>query len=384
MQRLDEATYNLLMYSILAISIIVPLSVKLLYDPSRKYAGYQKRNLMHLKPNSELRVLTCIHKPEDIAAMIDLLDASCPTKENPIGVYVLHLIELIGRASPIFISHQAQKTSLHSVSYSQNVIISFARFENNYWGSVKVSAFTAVSPYKLMHEDICTLALDKLVSLVVLPFHRKWSADGTVELDDSMARALNSSVLERAPCSVAILVNRGFAGRAAAQEAYMYSVCMIFLGGKDDREALTYAKRISRESSISLTVVHFVAPDEAGEEGGGGAAAGEEDEEKWESVMDAEVLKDVRHYALSANRHATYAEEVVRDGSEMAPLVKGMVDEYDLIIAGRSHPAACRQMSGLDLAWTEFPELGVVGDLLASKDIYGKASVLVVQQQSTD
>lgn len=370
-------TYNLLMVSILAISIIVPISLKFLYDPSRKYAGYQRRNIMHLKPNSELRMLACIHRPDDIPAIIDLLDASCATKDNPIGVYVLHLIELIGRATPIFISHQVQKKSLSDVSYSQNVILSFNRFENSNWGAVKVNAFTAVSPYKLMHEDICTLALDKLTSLVILPFHRKWSVDGNVELEDNMVRALNLSVLERAPCSVAILVNRGYAGRASSMvsvEAYMYSVCMIFLGGKDDREALTYAKRTSRGSNISLTVIHFVAPTEC-----------EVDEEKkWENMMDSEVLKDVKYSSLSARHRLNYLEEVVNDGSELSTAVRSMVDEYDLIIVGRSHDAGCHQITGLDLAWTEFPELGVVGDLLASKDIFGKASVFVVQQQTTD
>jgi hypothetical protein len=31
--------------------------------------------------------------------------------------------------------------------------------------------------------------------------------------------------------------------------------------------------------------------------------------------------------------------------------------------------------------WTEYPELGVIGDLLASRDMKSKASILVVQQQ---
>lgn len=148
---------------------------------------------MHLKPSTELQGLACIHRPDDIPAVIDLLDASCATKEDPIGVYVLHLIELIGRASPIFISNQVQKKSLSDISYSHNVILSFSWFSNNNRGTVKVNVFTAVSPYKLMHEDICTLALDKLTSLVILPFHRKWSMDGNVELEDNMVRALNSS-----------------------------------------------------------------------------------------------------------------------------------------------------------------------------------------------
>ncbi|PON96881.1 DNA-directed DNA polymerase [Trema orientale] len=378
LNSLAESTFNFLVITILAVSAIVPILVKFLYDPSRKYAGYQKRNVMHLKPNAELRVLVCIHRPDDIPAMINLLTASCPTREAPINVCVLHLIELIGRSSPIFISHQIQRKTLSDVSYSQNVILAFNLFENNHWQSIAVNTFTAVSPPKSMHEDICTLALDKLTSLIIFPFHRKWSLDGDVEFDDNMLRSLNSSVLEIAPCSVGILVNRGYTGRAgvllSSLDAYRFSVCMIFLGGRDDREALTYAKRMSNETSITLTVIHLVAPEEDEVD----------DERKWDIILDSEVLKDVKHNSLSGNQHKRYVQELTNDGSEMATIVRGLVDEYDLIIAGRSHGIGSRQISGLDLGWTEFPELGVIGDLLASTDIYGRASVLVIRQQKTD
>ncbi|XP_062074928.1 cation/H(+) antiporter 4-like [Humulus lupulus] len=378
MQGISESVYNLLVISILCLATIVPLSVKFLYDPSRKYAGYQKRNIMHLKSDSELRILVCIHRPDDIPAMINLLDASCPTKEAPIGVYVLHLIELIGRASPIFISHQVQKKALSQVSYSHNVILSFKLFENSNWDAVEVNVFTAVSPRKLMHEDICIMALDKLTSLMILPFHRKWSPDGHVELDDGMLRALNNSVLQRAPCSVGILVTRANSGRTgsllSAQDAYRYSVAMVFLGGKDDREALTYAKRMVRVSSVRLTVIHLIAPDE--EEVG--------EEKKWGIVLDAELLKDVKYKNLNSTQYIEYVQEVVNDGTQMASVVRGLVDEFDLVITGRCHSRGSRQISGLDIGWTEFPELGIIGDLLASMDIHGKASVLVIQQQEIE
>lgn len=381
LQNLDDGTYGLVLFFTLAVVIFGPISVKCLYDPARKYAGYQKRNVMHLKPNSELRVVACINRPDDIPSMIDLLDHSCPTKENPITVNVLHLIELVGRASPIYISHQMQQKTLSNISYSENVILSFGRFEKDNWGTVTVNAFTAVSPPKLMHDDICTMALDKFASLIILPFHRKWSMDGTVELDDHMVRTLNFSVLDKAPCSVGILVNRGQARRrlvnsmTSPDHAHAFSVCVIFLGGKDDREALVYAKRMARDQSINVTVLHFTAPKDSTEQ----------PNMKWENMMDSEMLKDVRYKNLSTTPqgYIGYMEEVVKDGSEMALIARSLVDDYDLIITGRRYGVECPQTSGL-MEWSEFPELGVVGDLLASTDIYGRASVLVLQQQVTD
>lgn len=55
------------------------------------------------------------------------------------------------------------------------------------------------------------------------------------------------------------------------------------------------------------------------------------------------------------------------------------MDNYDLIIVGRSHPNS-PLLLGLH-EWSECPELGVIGDLLSSPDGETTASVLVIQQQ---
>jgi hypothetical protein len=57
-----------------------------------------------------------------------------------------------------------------------------------------------------------------------------------------------------------------------------------------------------------------------------------------------------------------------------------MMNEYDLIIVGRRHNVNSPQTSGL-AEWSEFPELGTLGDLLASSDLNNGTSVFVVQQQ---
>ncbi|XP_040994224.1 cation/H(+) antiporter 3-like [Juglans microcarpa x Juglans regia] len=355
--------------AILLNAVIAPVLVKYLYDPSRKYAGYQKRNIMHNKRNAELRILVCIHKPENIVAAIKLLESSCPTRERPLGIYVLHLIELIGRSSPIFISHEMKKKTLSKTSaYSDNVISAFNNFQKNNRAGVATYCFTAISPTKFMHEDICTLALDKLASLIVLPFHRKWSVDGSIQSEDSSVRTLNNSVLEIAPCSVGILVDRGGHSKSSNVIASKspFSVAMIFVGGNDDREALTFAKRMANENNITLTVVHFVTTDS-------------EDITIWDKLLDNEVLKDVKMNNVG-QEYVIYLEERVKDGPQTAMIVRSMVDEYDLIIVGRRDKSNSTQTSGL-AEWNEFPELGIIGDLLASSDFNSKTSVLVIQQQ---
>ncbi|XP_035541252.1 cation/H(+) antiporter 4-like [Juglans regia] len=365
-QLILDKTLSLSIVAILINATIAPILVKYLHDPSRKYAGYKERDIIHNRRNAELRILVCIHKPDNIPTVIKLLEASGPTRQRPLTIYVLHLIKLIGRASPVFLSHQMQKKTLSKTCYSENVIIAFNRFkQDNLNGISLLHVFTAISPPKYMHEDVCNLALDKLASLIVLPFHRKWSQlDGFVESEDCAIRTLNCGVLELAPCSVGILVDRG---RSTIPADSSYSVAMIFLGGSDDQEALTLAKRMANDMmNINLTVVHFVA-------------SGSEEIIDWGDLLDQQVLKDVKLNNVSGGC-VTYIEEMVEDGPQTALLIHSMIDEYDLIIVGRRHNIVSPQTSGL-AEWIEFPELGIVGDLLASSDNNTRTSVLVVQQQ---
>ncbi|KAF4375873.1 cation/H(+) antiporter 4-like [Cannabis sativa] len=373
---IELEVYCFVMATVLVTAIVVPISVRYLYNPMRKYAGYQKRNIMQSATNdTELRIVACINRPDNTPALMNLLDVSCPTKDNPISVYILHLIELVGRATPVFISHQLQKKTLSNYSYSENIILSFTHFQRENHGAANVNVFTAISPTEYMHEDICTLALDKLASLIVIPFHRKWSLDGTaIESENLTVRAINCSVMERAPCSVAVLVDRGHSETVEFMVSRQapYRVAMVFLGGSDDREAVTFAKRMVMDSCITLTIIHFVSVNE------------DRELEQWETVLDNEVLKEI---ILNYNQNSDvghgnvgYIKEMVKDGTETATKLRSMADDFELFIVGRRFNLHSILTSGLE-EWSEFPELGVVGDLLSSTDFMSNASVLVVQQQ---
>ncbi|PNX84222.1 cation H(+) antiporter 4-like protein, partial [Trifolium pratense] len=184
---LNGQAYGVLMISVMMTASIMHWLVKLLYDPSRKYAGYQKRSLMGLKRNSEVRILVTLQKHNHISTAIDFLDLCCPTLENPITVDVLHVIELVGRALPIFIPHCLQRQTSGSAShksYSDDVILAFDIYEHDNENAVSINTYTAISPANLMYEDVCNLALDKVASIIILPFHIRWSADGAIESDD--------------------------------------------------------------------------------------------------------------------------------------------------------------------------------------------------------
>lgn len=370
LQLLSEQTFAVLIVDILILSILMPMLVKWFYDPSKKYTRYQKKNILNLKPDAELSILGCFHTHDDVPVLLNLLDASCPTEESPVSLYALHLVELVGRATPVFITHElhGQKSSSAEM-VSDNIIQMLRKYEQSNEGVVSIEVFTAIAPMKLMHDDICTVAINKLTSLIILPFHRRWTREGFVDSEDNTIRALNCQVLERAPCSVGILIDRGHLssyrpfGGSCPQ---LLQVAMVFLGGQDDREAFSLARRMVKEmSTAQLTVIRLLAEDES--------------ISHWEMVLDTELLNDVKH-SFVGGEPFRYVEKRAEEGSETAEIVRSIGDEYDLIIVGRRDGVDSPQTSGL-MEWNEFPELGIIGDMLASADTQFKASTLVVQQQ---
>ncbi|XP_019432096.1 PREDICTED: cation/H(+) antiporter 3-like [Lupinus angustifolius] len=361
----SEEAISVMIISVLMVGTISAFGVKTLYDPSRKYAGYQKRNIINLKPNSELRVVACMHKPSHMIPIKNVLQLCSPSPGNELVVDLLHLMELVGRASPIFIAHHHQQkkggeSSHHN--YSGEVIVTFNLFEREYAGSASINTYTAISPFTLMYEDVCHLALDKFASLIILPFHIRWTEDGGIESNDNNIRSLNTMVLERAPCSVGILVSHG-----GHRNSSNYNVAMIFLGGHDDREALCFAKRTFKDPNNNLVVYRLLARDR--------------DITDWEHMIDDEALREVRGTYVKIE-NVTYQEKTAEDASHTTSFLKDIADKYDFIIVGRRHGIQSSQIDGLE-NWTEYSELGVIGDLLASPDMRTTASILVVQQQHT-
>ncbi|XVF52540.1 hypothetical protein PTKIN_Ptkin05aG0026600 [Pterospermum kingtungense] len=366
---ISEDIFAFLSVFIVLVASIVPIIVKKLYDPSRKYIGYRKMSIMNSKLNEELRLIGCIHVPSNVNSIINILNASCPTRQSPIALDVLHLVKLRGQATPLFITHQKHNKTISDKSYSENVVLAFNQFEGDNWEAVTVNAFTAVSPPNLMYEDICNLAMDRLTSFIILPFHRRWYLDGSIESEDQTIRSLNSSILDKAPCSVGILVEgrrhlKRFNSRVSSDSSSSYNIAVIFLGGKDDREALALAKRLSQDESVSLTVIHLRAANNLG------TIIADTDKQ-----LDEEMLKDLRESV-----DMIYVRKKVNDGPETSTFLRSIVNHYQLIIVGRRFNRDDPQTKGLQ-AWSEFPEIGIIGDLLSSADFGGSYSLMIVQQQ---
>ncbi|KAI0498153.1 hypothetical protein KFK09_021394 [Dendrobium nobile] len=355
----------ILLLNIMMTATVTPV-VTAAYKRSRKHLGYKRRNLQCSRPDSELRMLACVHKSRNVPSIISLLDLSNPTKKSPIFLYALHLVELSGHASALLIVDNACSSDSLPLTHahSQHIINAFETYEQHA-GGVSIQPITAVSPFSTMHEDVCSLAEDRHAAIIILPFHKLHTVDGGMEVIHPAIRTLNANVLKHARCSVGVLVDRGLSSAAGVNRLHhLRHVVVLFFGGPDDREALAYAWRIAEHPAVALTLLRFLAE---------GEAAVDQDEE-YVSEFRVKFVND---------ESVLYVEKIVSNSEETVEVIRGLMEgeRPDLCVVGR-RIGASKLTTGME-EWSECPELGPIGDLLASLDCgagVAATSVLVVQQ----
>ncbi|KAK9110400.1 hypothetical protein Sjap_018460 [Stephania japonica] len=386
----DQAFAIMVVVSVVTTAIITP-AITAFYKPGRHFVSYKRRTIQRSKLEAELRMLVCIHTSRNVPTMINLLEATHPSRKSPICIYALNLVELTGRTSAMLVVHGTARQSGHQAvlnrtqNQSDQIMSAFENFEKN-TGGVCIQPLTVISPYPTMHEDICNLAEDKHVAFIILPFHKQLTVDGGMEVTNPAYRTMNQNVLANAPCSVGILVDKGFSGSTKVVSSTGQAtsqIIVLFFGGLDDREALSYAKRMLEHPVITLTVIRFVPGqhafrstiDQQGSNGQGSLTVITDTERA--KQLDEEVLNDFKSENL--NRRVVYEEKVVNNGEETLAAIRSIENIYDLYIVGRRQNMDSPLTAGLN-DWSECLELGIVGDILASPDFALPGSVLVVQQ----
>lgn len=186
-QILNGQSFTILVISSIVLTALVTPLINAVAKSSRRFVAYKRRTVRWPNPDSELRILVCVHHPRDVPSLITLLDVSHPTKRAPIFVYALHLIELTARAATLLVNSAASKdaTAASGVSkvqmQAEQVVNAFETYEQHA-GGVSVQTLSTFSPYQTMHEDICGIAEDKHVALILLPFHKHQTVDGFMEV----------------------------------------------------------------------------------------------------------------------------------------------------------------------------------------------------------
>lgn len=281
-QVLNDEMFTILVLMALFTTFITTPAVAAIYKPSRS-----ANSLIHLrrmpKPppltdtEEKLRILACIHGTGNIPSLISFIESVRATTTSKLKLYVMQLTELTDSSSSILMVLRSRKSGFPFINrFQRNTTheqIATAFQAYGHVGQVTVHHLTSISSLATIHEDICHVAKEKCVAMIVLPFHKRWRGEDeeTVENIGQGWREVNQRVLQNAPCSVAVLVNRGVGRRyqqgAVTNVSSGKRVCMIFIGGPDDRKALELGSRMAEHPAIRLSLVRFTSDREAKEEG---------------------------------------------------------------------------------------------------------------------
>ncbi|KAH0862018.1 hypothetical protein HID58_079229 [Brassica napus] len=372
---LNTECFNLVIITLLFVTGISRFLVVRLYDPSKRYRSESKRTILNTRQrNIQLRLLFCVYNVENVPSMVNLLEASYPSRFSPVSVFTLHLVELKGRAHAVLMPHHLMNKLDPNTAQSTQIVNGFQRFEQQHQGTLMAQHFTAAAPFSSINDDICTLALDKKAALIVIPFHKEYAIDGTVDHVNPAIRSININVLDKAPCSVGIFIDRGETeGRRSVLMSHTWrNVAMIFIEGRDDAEALAFCMRMAEHPEVSVTMIHFRHKSALYNTN---ITTGEETE-----PSECHLINDFKSFSQNKPK-VHYREEIVRDGVETTQVISALGSTYDLVVVGRDHDLESSVLYGLT-DWSECPELGVIGDMFASPDFH--FSVLVVHQQEGD
>ncbi|KAI3845603.1 hypothetical protein MKW98_031225 [Papaver atlanticum] len=393
-----------LLHCVLSISV-VPYLAKFIIQRAKMETTYPLMALQWFDPNTELRILVGIHGHQNVQTMINLMEISRGNGFTSVSAYVTDMIQMNDNNTAMFIpddpeddNHRGDDEHPSSLPETDanttmadesvvsmrdqitNMILSYVEQSGR---GIKVHRLLAISTFFNMHHDIYNLSKAVQASLIILPYHKNQRKDGKMGNTHHGFRYVNRKVFRHAPCSVGVLVDRGLGKtiERGSSASVALQVAVLFIGGKDDREALAYASQITQHPGVNLTAVRFLQDEEK-------ALSKEKKKAAYAKAMDEKELNLDNEYFANfyekqvALRKVGYSEKHVESGKEMVSILKSLENQHSFFIVGRGGRGG-RVTSFLESGVSdseESPDLGPIGEILADSDFSTTASVLVIQQ----
>ncbi|KAA8515667.1 hypothetical protein F0562_018722 [Nyssa sinensis] len=179
--------------------IYTPLVVANIIERARKRSPTQRMTLQWLDPLHELRILLCLHGPQNVPSAINFMEISRGPVEPGIRVYVTEMVELTDRIAATLAKGEGMDaltvTDQTVVNMREEVTNAVKASLNENGEGIHLQRMLALATINNMHQDICILAENLLVSLVILPFHKDQQADGKLKPGHSGFRHVNRKVI---------------------------------------------------------------------------------------------------------------------------------------------------------------------------------------------
>ncbi|KNA11595.1 hypothetical protein SOVF_133650 [Spinacia oleracea] len=358
--------------------VYIPMVAQYIIQRAKKRLSNQPLALQWHDPTEQLRILLCFHGPENVPCFVNFMEISKGINDSGILVYATDMVELTDQIASTLISGGADNvevTDKRVIQIREKITTALEEYTENNGDRVTIRRAMALATYNTMHQEICNLAGDSIVNLIVLPFHNGPSSDEQTYTNLTGFRYVNRKVLRNAPCSIAIMVDRGFGAinQILNSSSNTLNTVVIFIGGKDDREALAYAGRIAYQRGVKLTVMRFLVDTDA-----------ENNNIKKTYEQEEEMKQDDECFANFYEKHVaggtvSYLEKHLVNSSQAYNTLQSLEGKYELFIVGRGGRVNSLLTMGMN-DWEECPELGPLGDILSGPNFSITASVLIIQQ----
>ncbi|KAF7069779.1 hypothetical protein CFC21_075360 [Triticum aestivum] len=394
--------------SFMAIIFVVALNVAVtpmvgigIASWARRSVQWRLMGLQHHDPSTELRLVAGLRGPQEVPALAFLMESlRWGAGNGEIACYAVDMVQLTDQtASSIVKSGGLDGVTVVDEEVSEmrkligEALDAYQAECGGEGGKVKVRRLLALSSFPDMHSDLCICAEDAMAALILVPFHKAQCLDGTMDGGHFGFRLVNQKVLQLAPCSVGIIVDRGLGKQQRPDSTAQASVAVLFIGGADDREALTLASFMCKQqASVRLTALRVVQNATAQARAKARTSLFESKskrhmplagtttgQEELQAQADDKFFAEFYRKHVAGNKSVGYLEKHVADGAELVAVLRGMQGDYRLFVVGKGRDRNSVLTEGLE-EWAECLELGPVGDILASSDFSTTASVLIVQQ----
>ncbi|CAB41328.1 putative protein [Arabidopsis thaliana] len=393
--KVKSTTGALIIFIIVFTVVYSPFVVMDIIKRARKRVPVHIMALQWLDPTTELRILIGLHGPHNIGSTLNVMEICHGGREPGSIFYATDMVELTDEIAATLKKGGGAGQSNDSVTVTDRSVTemreSITAAVNGYGElrngqGVTVRRMLALSTFVTMAHDVCGLADELMVSIIILPFHKRLNPDGTLDAGHAGFRHVNRKILKNAPCSVGILVDRSFGQTEEAwRPGASMGIAIIFIGGRDDREALAFAAQVARHPAVKLKVIRFLE-DKSSQNAQKRSSilnrASVVDQEE-EMKLDDECFAEFYERYIAGGGRVSYMEKHLTNSSETFTALKSLDGEYGLVIVGRG---GGRASSGLTTGlndWQQCPELGPIGDVLSGSDFSHNTSMLIIQQQRT-
>lgn len=408
----EQALYAMIIGNLISTVIAGPAAAAVLRREKEEYRT-RHQAMESLGAEQELGMLVCAHSAHAAPGVLSLVELLVITPQEQPAVPVLHFFEPPRDRSARTPYHQQVrgdeaaegKGGPDPVTQMNMVVDVFSKTTGIFFRQIDVVSLGASRDAAVA----CRGAEEAHAGLLLLPCYKEQRFDGKMACRLEERWKLNHDVLERAPCTVGLLVDRPYrcsgtsfqtpigiapeTGRTlvhpCSDRTVTHVIAAVFLGGPDDREAVSFACRLAEHPAIGLTVFRFVKRstyDTVTSSTSRAAAAEEAGGDKLdvpfqEGDVDERFLW--RFYENYASRElAMYVEKVVESPTDVVETLEGMAGMFSLVVLGRGGRQPVELMAGLE-RWSEGgSEIGPVGEILASNESLEMGSVLVMQQHT--